>query len=92
MIGILLALTINHWKQDRINKQDEVYYLKGLRHNIVSDSLFLFVRIESLHSDRLLRDSLYQELTDPTLEKFSSSRLTMSLAFTYRFTPPNLYV
>lgn len=39
MIGILLALQVNNWNQNRINRQIEVKYLKTLQKDLQQDTL-----------------------------------------------------
>jgi len=41
VIGILIALSINNWNQDYINKKAEKYYLNQMIIDLSSDSLFL---------------------------------------------------
>ena len=41
VIGILIALSINNWNQENINKKAEQYYLNQLKNDLVADSLSL---------------------------------------------------
>lgn len=41
VIGILIAISINNWNQQQINKKAQNYYLNQLKNDIIADSLFL---------------------------------------------------
>jgi len=41
VIGILIALSINNWNQDHINKKAEKYYLNQMKIDLSADSLSL---------------------------------------------------
>jgi len=46
VIGILIALQINNWNEDRKTRQSERQYLERLRIDLVSDSIYLTRRIK----------------------------------------------
>jgi hypothetical protein len=87
VIGVFIALQINVWKDDQINKKEETFYLQKLRKNLTQDTLYLSQRIAGIKSALLTNDSLSQQLNDPHLEHFSSPNLIHDLYNTFRFSP-----
>ena len=50
VIGILIALSINNWNQNRIDRRAEQYYLDQMKSDLVTDSLFLTTVATNLES------------------------------------------
>lgn len=77
MIGILLALQVNNWNEERKILGQEKTYLIGIKNDLIQDTSFLsdVIKNHSLWMERIL----YQ---DPTLNQSSTdSYLTQSLSF-----------
>lgn len=53
MIGILLALQINTWNQQRINRQTEVKYLKNLQKDLQQDTLRINRLVISRYDEKI---------------------------------------
>lgn len=86
MIGILLALQVNNWNTDRVNRQQEVFYLGKLLQNIAQDTTYLQDRISGLNLAMNGMQQLKQELQNPEMTEFTDS-LSIVLLGVQRFSP-----
>ena len=50
MIGILLALQVNNWNEERQIEVQEIQYLKRLKRDLIQDTLYFNIRIENAKS------------------------------------------
>jgi len=74
MIGILLALQVNNWNEERKDRKAERYYLGQLQENLHQDSVNFVSRIEQLEQIIIELDSAILMLKTP--EFFQKSRFT----------------
>jgi hypothetical protein len=85
VIGILIALQVNNWNEDRKNRKDELFYYLKLAENLRQDTTNIMKAISeidhSLHSiDRIVEQFETQE--DEFLEEDISSTLVRVEGFT----------
>ena len=72
IIGILLALQINDWNQEKQHKKEEKRILESIRTDVINDTLQLSKNI-SFAKDRIKQiDTVYNALNHP--EQFSSGK------------------
>ena len=64
VIGILIALQINTWKQESDNRTQELFYLNKLKDNLLQDTLMLNSRIRRLDSAHIYLRSVIEDLKD----------------------------
>ena len=79
MIGILLALQVNNWNEERKTLGQQKAYLTGIKIDLIQDTTFLsdVIKKHSYWMERIL----YQ---DPTLNQSSTdSYLTQNLSFSH---------
>jgi len=50
VIGILIALQVDTWNQDRLERQEEFKYLERIRVDLVQDTLYYNQRIQKAES------------------------------------------
>lgn len=86
VIGILIALQINTWNEERVNRKQEIFYLGKLSQNMAQDTTYLQQRIEGLTNTETGLQQLQQEIQDPELLEFSDS-LSIALLGVQRFSP-----
>jgi len=60
VIGILIALQVNEWNQDRKERHRELGYLNEIRNNLTSDSLQLINIVETNNKKVQLYDSIVE--------------------------------
>jgi len=61
VFGILIALSINNWNEDRINKQKEVHYLVGFKNDVTSQIKALETRIVFLNNSIMMAESILSD-------------------------------
>ena len=70
VIGILIALQINNWNENRIKKQFEVTILKNIQQDILADKTDFILNHEALKeftkNEQLLLDFLISDSSQPT--------------------------
>ena len=87
MIGILLALQVSNWNEERIGKLEETFYLNKLAQNLAQDTTYLQNRITGLSLSIESLHQLEEEIRDVNLPEFSSDSLHFALLTVHRFTP-----
>ena len=87
VIGILIALQVNNWQSDRIDRQQEKYYLSKLIQNMALDTLNLNDRISTIKFRNEDIRQLKSEVGDLSLTEFSRDSLVYSLVMIQNFTP-----
>ena len=87
VIGILIALYINTWKQEVDNRKEELYYLKKLKDNFQQDTLNLNLRITILDSSRIGLIGVIHDLKVKKSDGFSNRNGITELIATYGFYP-----
>lgn len=81
MIGILLALQVNSWKEERIRSDKEFSYLVDINSNLMDDIKSIDKVIAFNERKENLTDSMFY-----TLEKYSDPELYMPIIIKYMFT------
>ncbi len=64
VIGILIAVTINNWNNDKIDKQEEVLILEGIRNDLSQDLIDININIENRERIRLSDSLLLRNLVN----------------------------
>ena len=89
VIGILIALQINNWNQNRINKQNEKLILKELHKEFISNKIQLdtvvFVNNRSFQSVKYLKSKLPITIENVNLDSLAFHLYYMG--YTYTFNP-----
>ena len=77
VVGILIALQIDNWSQNRTDKNSEAYYLNQIRMELASDSLTLHQAKMRFAGSLPIIDSLVQELNkNDNMETFNPALRT----------------
>lgn len=87
VIGILLALQINTWNQEKISRNEEQFYLKKLQVNLVQDTIYLNNRTRQLNATLDSLNSLEAQLKDERSKEFIRKNMFRSLIGLFRFQP-----
>ena len=82
VIGILIALQINNWNENRKLRDKEVYFLEGIKNDLASDT----IQINQLKKGVQRRLTMYK-LIDPefSLDEFDQVEIDTVLNFRYLF-------
>ncbi len=87
VIGILIALSINNWNTQRLNKNEEQSYLKAIKTDLEKDTLLLGYLIKDIDIQltklKKIKDELHSDIT--TIQQ--SEEFTNSLLTTFPFIP-----
>ena len=83
MIGILLALQVNNWNENRLQENEEAFYLQKLQQSITQDTTTYSQVIELLDSAIDNLSIIQNELNDINKEAFSVD-ITSPLLSTYK--------
>ncbi|GLU43020.1 DUF6090 family protein [Allomuricauda sp. NBRC 101325] len=87
VIGILLALQINTWNQEKNNKKEEQFYLRKLQTNLVQDTVHLSTRTRQLSYTLDSLNSLEAQLRDENLKEFKNENMFYGLITLFRIQP-----
>jgi hypothetical protein len=89
VIGILIALSINNWNQNRINKQNEKLILKELHKEFISNKIqldtVLLVNRRSFQSVKYIKSKLPIAIENVNLDSLAFHLYYMG--YTYTFNP-----
>ena len=90
VIGILIALQINNWNENRIENRTETKYLTNLKHDLQNDSIDLnnlkIIRLNKVTSAR----KLLQYAQDKNLDNiFEIDSLYVDIAYWLEYVPHN---
>lgn len=89
VIGILIALSINNWNQNRVNQQNEKLLLYELHKEFISNKIqldtVLFINRRSFQSTKYLRSQLPIDIKKANLDSLSYH--LYYFGFTYTFNP-----
>ncbi|AXT18726.1 hypothetical protein D7030_06175 [Flavobacteriaceae bacterium AU392] len=66
VIGILIALQINNWKEDTLERQEEYYVLKSLVIDLNNDVELLELNIKNTNDRRKKIDTIFKILANPS--------------------------
>jgi hypothetical protein len=90
-IGILIALQVNTWNENRKNQIESIVILKNLKSELIEDFSMMTYNIERLESRKASADYLYQLITnDAILSDLDSVAIVESLmrtGYIYKFVP-----
>lgn len=86
VIGILIALQINTWRQNSMNRAEEQFYLKKLVNNLANDTLALSQRMESLSQNLQNLERTSKSIRDLNFE-FDKQNSVRALTSIIRFVP-----
>lgn len=64
VIGILIALQVNNWNEDRKNQREAIAILKNLKSELREDFLMMAYTLERLEKRKAGADYLYQLITN----------------------------
>lgn len=87
VIGILLALQINTWNQEKNNEKEEQFYLNKLQVNLVQDTVYLSNRMRQLNSTLDSLNNFEALLRDKKFKEFTNENTFRSLISLFRFQP-----
>jgi hypothetical protein len=87
VIGILIALSINNWKEQRKINGEELYYLKSLRVSIAQDTAVFGFRLTDIDRTLALIDSVSFRLHEPRDEAIQAGQLPRLYMSTFNVTP-----
>jgi len=87
VVGILVALQINTWKQQADNRKEEQFYLIKLKDNFQQDTMNLNLRIGMLDSSRTGLMGVIKDLKAKKSDGFSDRNGITELLATYSFYP-----
>jgi hypothetical protein len=87
VIGILIALSINNWNTQRLNKNEEQSYLKAIKADIKKDSLLLAYLIKDIDVQLTILEKLKNELPSDSTNIKQNEQFTSSLLTTFPFIP-----
>ena len=80
VIGILIALQINNWNEDRKNQREAVAILKNLKSELTEDFSMMAYTLERLEKRKAGADYLYQLITNDA-ESVSIPKSTQKITF-----------
>ena len=87
VVGILIALSINNWNQNRINKENEKLVLKELHKEFLSNKSQIdtvaFYHKRSFHSVNYVRSKLPIDIEDTNLDSLAYHLFYMGWTYTY---------
>ena len=87
MVGILLALQINNWNENRQEKKEQINLLEGMQKDLIRDvrtfRAALRIQKRSLRRHTVLRDIIYEKVPfhDSTAHYFASLNTTSTPIF-----------
>lgn len=71
VIGILLALQVNNWNENRKDRREESFYLNKLMLNIAQDTAYLNLRITTIEEADQSLLQFMKEIEDSGIDTFS---------------------
>lgn len=84
VIGILIALQINTWNQDRITLEKEQIYLKSLKNEFENNLQILETEIKRNQENRNAAIQIANQIDDPN-PKFTSQQLSQLIASSFAY-------
>ena len=91
VFGILIALTINNWNQNRLNREKEQFYLEGLRSEFEQShaKLLKLMEVNRLNYEESKKLAAYIHSSDKPGEKELSEMLYNAFSFEIDYNPNN---
>jgi hypothetical protein len=87
VIGILIALSINNWNQDRLNKTEEQSYLKAIKVDLKKDSVTLDYLVHNIDIKLTTLEKLKNDLDSNDTAILQNAQFSSSLLTTFSFVP-----
>ena len=78
VIGILIALSLNNWKENQDNKKEEQFYLKKLQRSLATDTIELNQEIRGINLRLENLALLKSDLLDTTKNSFTKDSLIIA--------------
>lgn len=91
VFGILIALTINNWNQERLNREKEQFYLEGLKSEFEQShaKLMNLMEVNRLNYEESKKLAGYIQSSDKPGEKELSEMLYNAFSFEIDYNPNN---
>jgi hypothetical protein len=91
VIGILIALQVNNWNEDRKNQKEAVVILENLKSELKEDFSMIAYTIERLERRKAAADYLYQLITNDAerveIDSTSIVEALMRCSYIHKFVP-----
>jgi uncharacterized protein with PQ loop repeat len=87
VIGILIALQLNNWNIERLNKIEEQSYLKAIKTDLTKDALRLKQLVSNIDIQLITLEKIKKGLTSDTTTINQNVAFTNSLLTTFSFLP-----
>ncbi len=87
VIGILIALSINNWNQDRLNKNEAQIYLKAIKTDLNRDTLSLSNLVKNIEKELTNLEAIKNKLQDERIVIQQNTAFTSSLLSTFSYVP-----
>ena len=88
VLGILIALQVNNWNQNKNLRKTEIKLLQELKKDLAETEVDLLSDIEKAHRMLKITDSLYQKITKNRIE---NKVLPVKFSMTYLYDRSHLY-
>ena len=88
VIGILIALQVNNWNQNKNLRKIEIKLLQELKKDLAETEVDLLSDIEKANRELKFTDSLYQRITKNQIE---NNALPIKVSMTYLYDRSDLY-
>jgi len=87
VIGILIALQLNNWNIERLNKIEEQSYLKAIKTDLTKDALRLKQLVSNIDIQLITLEKIKKGLTSDSTTINQNVAFTNSLLTTFSFLP-----
>ncbi len=87
VIGILIALQVNNWNIERLNKNDEQSYLKSFKTDLKKDSLSLASLVNRIDIQLINLEKIKNELSSDHTDIKQNVQFNYSLLTSFSFSP-----
>ncbi|MDX1592205.1 MAG: DUF6090 family protein [Balneolaceae bacterium] len=87
MIGILLALQVNNWNEQRKQLSAEETFIAGVKNDLSQDQQYIQFIVESAEK----KLSLFDDLEDRAIDLYENDRPTLDSLLLAYFTPPRTF-
>jgi TfoX/Sxy family transcriptional regulator of competence genes len=87
VIGILIALQVNNWNIERLNKTEEQRYLKAIKTDLANDALRLKQLVNNIDIQLANLEQTRKGLTSDSIAINQDVAFTTSLVTTFTFVP-----
>ena len=87
VIGILIALQVNNWNEERLNKNEELSYLKAIKTDLKKDSLILEYLVNNIDVQLTTLEKVKNGLNSDSINIKQNEQFTSSLLTSFSFIP-----